>query len=48
MWWVFGLPLSSWLLPMLLTFSMPNMATLAMMLVILVGASLVARRMLSY
>jgi len=48
MWWFVGLPLSSWLLPGLLTFSAPNMATLATMVVILVGTSLVARRMLSY
>ena len=48
MWWFVGLPLSSWLLPGLLTFSAPNMATLTMMVVILVGTSLVARHMLSY
>jgi hypothetical protein len=48
MWWLFGLPLSSWLLPGLLTVSVPNVATVAMMVVILVGTSVVARRMLSY
>ena len=48
MWWFFGLPLSSWLLPGLLTFSAPTIATLAIMVVILAGTSLAARRMLSY
>mgnify|MGYP003693692927 CR=1 FL=1 len=32
----------------LLTFSAPNIATLAIMVVILAGTSLAARRMLSY
>lgn len=48
MWWLVGLPLSSWLLPGLLTFSVPNVATLATMVVIIAGASLAARRLLSY
>ena len=48
MWWFVGLPLGSWLLPGLLTFSVPNMATLATMVVIFAGMSLAARRMLSY
>jgi hypothetical protein len=48
MWWLFGLPLSSWLLPGLLTVAAPNVVTLTMMVVILVGTSLVARRALSY
>ena len=48
MWWLFGLPLSSWLLPGLLTFSMPSMATFALMVVILAGTSLATRRLLSY
>ena len=48
MWWLFGLPLGSWLAPALLTFSVPKIDALVGMLVILVGSSLLARRALSY
>jgi hypothetical protein len=48
MWWLVGLPLSSWLLPGLLTFSAPNITTLTIMVIILAGTSLAARRMRRY